>query len=128
MVETGSLYKCEHCGNVVSALEGKGVPIMCCGTDMIKQEEKTAEQEGKEKHVPVVEIDGNKIKVTVGSVEHPMEEGHYIQMIEVLSSEGQVIAQARLYPGWKPVAEFNLESTDGIYVREYCNLHGLWRN
>lgn len=128
MVETGNLYVCEHCKNVISAVDGKGVPVMCCGQEMTELNEKTVEQEGKEKHVPIVKIDGNNVKVTVGSVEHPMEEGHYIQMIEVLSAEGQVLAQARLYPGKKPYAEFVLENVEGIYVREYCNLHGLWRS
>lgn len=35
----------------------------------------------KKKHVPEVSRDGDVVNVVVGSVEHPMEEKHYITNI-----------------------------------------------
>jgi superoxide reductase len=92
---------------------------------MILLEEKSKEQEGNEKHVPVVEIKGNKVKVKVGEVEHPMEESHYIGLIQIARA-GKVIGCKRLYPGEKPEAEFTIENTEEITARELCNIHGLW--
>ena len=127
MTKKNEIYKCEVCGNVVEVLEIGGGVLVCCGKNMTKLEEKTGEEEGKEKHVPIVEIDGNKVKVKVGSVPHPMEDSHYIQLIEVLG-DGEVIASARLSPGEAPEAEFCLSSTEGITARSLCNLHGLWKS
>ncbi len=121
---TGKLevYKCEICGNIVEVLhEGKG-QLVCCGQPMKLLEEKTEEQ-GKEKHVPVVEKTEKGIKVKVGSVPHPMEEKHYIEWIEVVTNTGAL--HKFLKPGDAPEAEF--ETKDAIVqVREYCSIHGLW--
>jgi len=76
-----------------------------------------------EKHVPVVEQKDGKVKVTVGSVIHPMVESHYIQFIEVITANK--VYRKYLKPGEEPVAEFDV-SEPLINVREYCNLHGLW--
>ena len=79
----------------------------------------------KEKHVPVVTRDGAKISVKVGSVEHPMTEAHYIQLIALDTVKGFAIR--RLDPTDKPEAEFVLaEGDEAEAVYEYCNLHGLW--
>jgi len=125
MTKKNEIYKCEVCGNVVEVIEAHDGVLVCCGQNMNLLEEKTAEQEGKEKHVPVVEVEENKVKVKVGSVEHPMEAGHYIELIEILK-DGQVIASAQLRPEEKPEAEFCLESADNLKARALCNVHGLW--
>jgi len=65
--------------------------------------------------------------VKVGSVEHPMEDNHYIQLIQVVK-DGLVIACKRLKPGQKPEATFYLEDTEGLKARELCTIHGLWTN
>ncbi len=83
-------------------------------------EAKTSEQEGKEKHIPIIE--GNKVQV--GSVEHPMTEEHYIKWIELTSPEGKII-KFSFKPGEKPILEPCFEPTS---VRTYCNLHGLWKS
>ncbi|MFQ5474975.1 MAG: desulfoferrodoxin family protein, partial [Candidatus Nanoarchaeia archaeon] len=98
----------------------------CCGTEMKLAQMKTEDQ-GKEKHVPVIEKIEGGYKVKVGDVAHPMEEAHHIELIEILGN-GKVIASARLKPGQKPEAEFCLESADGVTARAYCNLHGLWKS
>lgn len=127
MVETDQIYRCEVCGNVISVVEGHPPIPVCCNQPMTLQKEKWTETEGKEKHIPVVTIEGNKVSVRVGSIPHPMEEAHHIELIEILGN-GKVIASARLKPGQKPEAEFCLESADGVTARAYCNLHGLWKS
>jgi superoxide reductase len=127
MTKVDEVYKCEICGNVTAVEEAADGVLVCCGQDMKLQETKTAEQEGKEKHVPVLEVDGNKVTVKVGSIEHPMEEEHFIEFIQVLQN-GRVVFQKRLKPGEKPEAEFVLANTEDLTAKEYCNKHGLWTN
>jgi superoxide reductase len=127
MTELNQIYKCEVCGNIVSVIAKGAGTLVCCGKDMVLLEEKTAAEEGKEKHVPVVEINGNNVTVKVGSVPHPMEENHYIALIQLVR-DGQVIGGRRMYPGEKPEATFCLENTQGITARELCNVHGLWKS
>ena len=80
-----------------------------------------------EKHVPVIEQNGQNVLVKVGSVEHPMLENHYIKFI-VLETKNHVI-RVDLTPNDKPVANFILEDGDEVVnAYELCNLHGLWSN
>jgi len=116
------VYKCEHCGNIVEIVHGGGAPLVCCGEEMKQLTENTVDA-AKEKHVPVIEIGDGVVKVTVGSVLHPMEEKHYIEWIEVIA-DGKVYRQA-LQPGDVPTATFNITATT-LTARELCNLHGLW--
>jgi len=128
MAEKNGIYKCELCGNVVEVIEHQDGELVCCGEPMKIMEEKGAEMEGKEKHVPVVTVDGKKVRVAVGSVPHPMEEEHYIELIEIMS-EDHIIASARLSPGDRPEAEFCPASAgEGMTARIYCNIHGLWKS
>ena len=77
---TTKFYKCETCGNVVIKLVDVGVPVVCCGKKMEELVPNTVDA-SNEKHVPVVTwIDNNTIKVEVGSVAHPMEAGHHIEI------------------------------------------------
>lgn len=80
----------------------------------------------KEKHVPVVKVNGNKIIVEVGSVLHPMSDSHLITMITLVTDRKAI--RRNLTPTDTPIAEFNLvdgEKVEACY--EYCNLHGLWK-
>ena len=76
--------------------------------------------------IPVVRLDriGVRAPVTVGEVPHPMEQKHYIQWIEVLA--GDKTYRKYLTPNEAPKVFFEIQATD-LTVREYCNLHGLWR-
>ena len=125
MAKQNAIYKCEVCGNVVSVIEANAGELVCCGKPMTLLEEKTKEQEGNEKHVPIIEIDGNKVTVKVGSVPHPMEEKHYIELIQLIK-DGNVVIGKRLKPGDEPKAEFYLEDTENLKARILCNVHGLW--
>lgn len=123
MAEKLAVYKCEACGQIVEVIESGAGELVCCGQPMVEMVENTVDA-AKEKHVPVVKKTDSGIKVTVGSVAHPMEEKHYIQWIEVIV-DGKAYREF-LKPGAAPEAEFCV-SGDDIKVREYCNLHGLWK-
>lgn len=117
-------YICEHCGNIVTKIEDKRVPLFCCGQKMTELVPGTVDA-SLEKHVPVVEIDGNTVNVKVGSVTHPMIEEHYIQWICLETDKGTQIKY--LKAGEAPEATFVLTDEKPVAVYEYCNLHGLWK-
>jgi len=125
MAERLEVYKCEICGNIVEVLHGGGGELVCCGEPMNLMEVKTQAQEGKEKHVPVVETTDKGVMVKVGSIPHPMEEKHFIEWIQVVTDSK--VLRKFLNPGEAPEAEF--ETSEGVkFAREYCNIHGLWRS
>ncbi len=117
------IYKCEICGNIVEVLHTGAGALVCCGKEMKYFKENTTEGT-KEKHIPVIETTQNGYIVKVGSVEHPMEEKHYIEWIELIADDKSY--RKFLKPGDKPQAEFCITAKK-IEVREYCNLHGLWK-
>ena len=116
-------FVCPTCGQVIGLIKDKGVPVHCCGKPMEELKANTTDA-SQEKHVPVVELDGDTLKVTVGSVTHPMDEDHYIEWIYVKTEHG---GQRRaLNPGEAPEATFALGGEKAVAVYAYCNLHGLW--
>lgn len=123
MAKRFEMYKCEHCGNIVQVYNGAAGELVCCGSPMTLLAENTVDA-ALEKHVPVVEKSEEGILVKVGSVAHPMEEKHYIQWIEL--SNDTTSYTVFLKPGDTPQACFPVLE-DPITVREYCNLHGLWK-
>lgn len=76
-----------------------------------------------EKHVPVIEVNGDEVKVKVGSVEHPSLDAHYIEWIVLVTETGMQMKW--LKPGMKPEAVFKVTDKP-VAAYEYCNLHGLW--
>ncbi len=118
-------FICETCGNIVAMVKESGVPMMCCGNKMTEIKAGTTDA-AVEKHVPVVKVEGNKVTVTVGEVDHPMIDEHYIEWIVLCTNKGN--QRKVLKPGDKPCACFAL--CDGEVVEEayaYCNLHSLWK-
>ncbi|MBN2301823.1 MAG: desulfoferrodoxin [Lentisphaerae bacterium] len=118
------IYKCSVCGNMVEMIHVGGGELVCCGKPMNLLDANSTDA-ATEKHVPVIKKTRNGVRVSVGSVLHPMEANHYIEWIEVEAS-GAILRQM-LKPGDKPVAEFKI-SGDLVTAREYCNVHGLWKN
>lgn len=117
-------YICKHCGNMIGMIKSSGVNVVCCGDPMTELKPNTVEA-SQEKHLPVVTIEGNIVKVKVGSVEHPMTEEHHIAWIYLETEQGG--QRKKLPVGSKPEAEFALAGGDKVVgVYEYCNLHGLW--
>jgi superoxide reductase len=98
-------------------------------------------QEGKEKHVPTIELKncqecgGNVVKITVGKeTPHPNEVAHHIKWIALFGVKNGIavhIATFDLGPTFgKPtvVAHANLEGLTQLVAIEYCNIHGLWES
>lgn len=123
MPQRYDVYKCEACGNMVEVLHSGAGELVCCGKPMKHIVENTVDA-SKEKHVPVVEISNSEVHALVGSIEHPMEEKHLIEWIEVNS--GDYLFRKYLKPGERPEAVFEVEGKVD-FVREYCNMHGLWK-
>ena len=125
MTQRDQVYKCEICGNIVEVVHAGQGQLVCCGKPMVLFVENTVDA-AREKHVPVVEKTGDGVKVKVGSVAHPMEEKHYIEWIEIIHPDGN-IDRKFLTPGMSPEADFCAAVESGAIVREYCNVHGLWK-
>ncbi len=117
-------FKCNNCGNVVVKLVDKKTKLLCCGEEMLELKA-NSQDAAQEKHMPVVNVEGNLVKVSVGSVSHPMADEHFINFIVLETTNGYKVAN--LTPQNSPEAVFVLaENEKPINVYEYCNLHGLW--
>ena len=116
--------KCKRCGKIVEVINDGAPETVCCGEPMVELKANTTDA-ATEKHVPVIEIVGDKVAVSVGSVVHPMEAAHYIQWIAIETNRG--VYRKNLNPGEEPKASFILSDEKLIAAYEYCNLHGLWK-
>lgn len=122
MMKETKIWKCKVCGAVMETVSGVSHNPTCCGQAM--EEVSPLKKDGAaEKHLPVAEKVTGGLKVSVGSVPHPMTEEHHIVWIEVLYGDGHV-CRRYLQPGEEPEAWFCREK--GVKMREFCNLHGLW--
>lgn len=118
--------KCKHCGQIVKKIKDTGVGVVCCGEKMELITPNTTDA-AQEKHVPVVEVEGQVATVTVGSTEHPMVKEHFIEWVILETNQGSY--KLILKPDDKPVATFNLRKGEVVlHAYAYCNLHGLWMN
>ena len=119
------VLKCMKCGNMELELKKGTCDIQCCGEAM--KELVPGETDGAaEKHVPFVTVDGNKVLVQIGEVEHPMLEEHHIEFIALETNQGVQVKY--LKAGEAPKAEFaTAEGEIAQAVYEHCNLHGLWK-
>lgn len=124
MTSLDQVHQCSVCGNITEVLHPSGGTLSCCGQPMDLLEENSVDA-AVEKHVPVIEKIEGGFKVTVGEVNHPMVEKHYIEWIELLAPD-QVL-RSYLKPGEAPEATFHTEASS-VRARAYCNLHGLWRS
>lgn len=118
------VYRCKHCGNIAIKVIDAGVPMTCCG-EVMEELVPGSVDAAVEKHVPVVTREGDMVKVSVGSVAHPMTAEHYIPFVILDTTAGVQIA--KLNPSDEPVAVFTVLS--GAEVKKayaYCNLHGFW--
>lgn len=118
-------YRCRHCGNVIQKVVDRRVPVVCCGEKMEELVANTSDGAG-EKHVPIIERNGDMLTVFVGEVPHPMIKEHYITHIFVEYDNKLLIAALR-YDN-EPHAQFHIGDFKGkVTVYEYCNIHGLWK-
>jgi len=125
MTKLNQIYKCNICGNIVEVLHTGAGELVCCNKPMELMTEKKSD-DGLEKHVPVIKKVNGGVKVSVGSVSHPMVKEHYIEWIELIINS-QVIRR-ELKADEKPEATFKTSENekDNIKARAYCNIHGLW--
>ena len=117
-------YYCKHCKNIITFVKEVNPNIVCCNEKMVELVPGSVDA-AHEKHIPVVDINENKVTVCIGSVEHPMQVEHYIEWIILETTKG--VYRKNLNPGEKPDATFVLEEGEKVVsTYEYCNLHGLW--
>ena len=118
-------YRCETCGQIIAIVKKTGVPVMCCGKPM-KEIVPNSTDGAYEKHVPVLERDGGKVIVRIGSIDHPMTEAHYIEWVALKTKFGN--QRKALKPGEEPKVCFHVCEDDEIEAcYAYCNLHGLFQ-
>lgn len=119
------LYKCSICKQIVEVvLPGYGT-LVCCDKDMDLMVANTVDA-STEKHVPVIEVEGEEKTIRIGQTPHPMEDAHYIQFIEVISNDDRYVKRKYLFPHEEPMMKLKCKCEDGIKARELCNIHGLW--
>lgn len=116
-------YKCPECGMFFTALD---LAKDFCAGSSLKEIVPNTTDAAQEKHVPEVSVDGESVRVKVGSVAHPMQEEHFIQWIVLETKAG--FQMKYLKAGEEPSAVFVLSQGDApVAAYEYCNLHGLWK-
>jgi len=117
-------FCCERCGNLISIVKASGVPLVCCGSK-VKELVAGGTDASTEKHLPVITAECGKVTVAVGSVAHPMLDGHSIEWIYLQTANGG--QRKRLAPGQRPEAVFLLEDDTAVAAFAFCDLHGLWK-
>ena len=118
-------FICPHCGNIVAMVKDSGVPVVCCGEEMKELTPGTSDA-SVEKHMPVYTVEGDTVRVTVGSVPHPMQPEHFIEWVSLQTKAGN--QRKALAPGQEPKVCFRLCKGDEVEaVYAYCNLHSLWK-
>ena len=122
-MKRGDLYRCKKCSNMLQVVREGGRDLLCCGEKMIMLNE--LDKDGaQEKHLPLIEVEGDRLKVSIGSTLHPMQEEHHIEWVELVAGDNYcrkyftVGEEARRY-FTRPKGKFT--------VRAFCNLHGLWK-
>lgn len=127
MTKKREIIRCTQCGTILEILSPgneQSCPTAEATAAHFEVLTENTTDAAREKHVPVIEKIEGGYRVSVGSVEHPMTEGHYIQWIELLTERD--VMRHELLPGEKPEATF-LTTAEHVVAREYCNLHGLWK-
>lgn len=113
------IKKCAHCGEIVKVIKDEGCDIICCGEPM-KTLVPNSVDAAVEKHVPMIEVQGDKVLVTVN---HVMEDDHYIEWVSIENDKQSCTKYFK--PGEK--AETHFKNIPGSTIYAYCNKHGLWK-
>ena len=121
------IFKCNICGNIIEVVLSGGGELVCCSQKMELLTPKTADM-SLEKHVPVLDENGEEKTVRTGSTPHPMTDEHYIQFIEVISKDHKWVKRKYLSPGEEPEMKFRCKCENKFSAIENCNIHGLWGN
>lgn len=106
MVKIEKDCTCDNCG------------IQCCGQPMQELIANSTDA-AFEKHVPTYEINGENIEA---SVNHVMEEEHFIMWLELVSPKLSI--RKTFTPNEEAKATFPY--IKGSKLLAFCNKHGLW--
>lgn len=119
-------YSKEGCSTLIEVIcADPGASFSCCGKELTELKANTSEG-ASEKHLPVVEQNGNTVTVNVGSIAHPMTEEHSIGFICLETEKG--LQRVPLKADGDPKACFALTEGDKpVAAYAYCNLHGFWK-
>lgn len=118
-------YRCNKCGKIVEVIKGSNAPVGCCNEQMTEIVPGTTDA-AVEKHTPVYEVKNNKVYVNVGEIEHPMQDEHYIEWVELITDKG--MQRKSLSPKDEAKAVFTIDDDEKVQaVYAYCNLHSLWQ-
>ena len=123
-MKNAKFYICPHCRNIAEMVYDTDIPLHCCG-DQMEVLVPGSVDASVEKHVPDVKIGEGLVEVNVGSVNHPMEEVHWIEWVQLITDQGSY--RKWLNPGEAPNVKFLLDGEKPLVVYAYCNLHGLWK-
>ena len=116
------IRKCMKCGAMVEVLKDctcDDCGIKCCGEQM-RTFVPNSEDASFEKHLPLLEVSGDEVIVTVP---HVMEEDHFIEWIMLVDENAS--QKKILEIGKEAKAVFPYKKGNKVY--SYCNKHGLWR-
>ena len=120
MLNEFNFKKCAKCGALVEVLKDctcENCGIVCCGEKLVDVE-LNSKDFSVEKHLPEWEVKDNTIFVTVN---HVMEDDHYIEWIACYNKSGKVVKH--LKPGQEAKVSFEYEKDSTIL--SYSNKHGL---
>ena len=119
-------YICRRCGNLAAMVNDTGRRIGCCGDNMSEVTPNVTEA-SREKHLPEIKIEGDRVTVTVGAenARHPQLPEHAIAWVALVTTGGN--QRKMLTPDGKAEAVFMLAPGERVVKAfAYCNLHGLW--
>lgn len=118
-------YICNNRHIIIEEIENKGTSAVDSQDGFAELVANTSDG-AVEKHLPVATVEGDKVVVNVGSVDHPMTEEHFISFVALYTDKG--MQRKELCLTGKPHVEFPLlKGEKAIAVYAYCNLHGLWK-
>lgn len=119
------LYKCRDTGLLLEEINNFNNDLELSFCSIKGYFPKEHEEGLTEKHIPEYERNGNVIKVTVGSVPHPMTKEHHIECVTLETNKGLYRKMLKD----SPTISFSIDDDEEIInIYSYCNLHGLWIN
>ncbi len=118
-------YICPESLTVVEVVAGQPAPLTCDGKPMQELVPNSTEA-AVEKHMPIPTVENGVLKVSVGEVEHPSIEKHWIPFVAV--KVGDLVMRRTIKATEKPEAMFPIGDFKGeVEVYAWCNLHGMWK-
>ncbi len=117
--------KCKKCNTIFHQFGNEELKLSCDG-EMLEEIMPNTVEADVERHVPVAEVNGNVLKVSVGVLPHPNEADHFIEWIYVKNGNrtwGKTLTEKE-----PAVAEFLGDWHGKIEIEAYCSKHGIWHS